>query len=183
MFKLCVGVSLQGHSGHLWAFSFRVVRATYGSLTKPAFIWPQVALTTLKLNAQKCACRDTSQQSLKACKYPPVVRTDQASWMRVETSSRNWNTSSCLRRGNLHQHCEKYISCLCGGVSLILGLWTSVDYVLYSVCVSGSFSIRPSASLSVSTCQSVCHIMTMMTLMISWHWCPASCITQLFLVC
>ena len=146
-------MSLQGHSGHLWALSFRVVRATYGSLTKPAFIWPQVALMTLKLNAQKCPCRDTPHQSLKACNYPPVVRTEQAFWMRVETSSKNWNMST-LAYGWEPSSTQKYIYCLCGGVSFILG-HLLIMYSIVSVYLAALVSIHLPASLSLHVCQLV----------------------------
>ena len=38
-FNLCVGVSLQSCLGHVWALSIRVIRATCGSLVKPAFMY------------------------------------------------------------------------------------------------------------------------------------------------
>ena len=59
---------------------------------------PQVALTPLKLRAHTCPKRpwkDTPTQSLKATPLQ-LVRTEEASWVRGETSSRNWNMSSCL---------------------------------------------------------------------------------------
>ena len=50
-------------------------------------------------------CKNAPTQSVKIQQTPlQFIRTEEASWMRGETSSRNWNKSSCLRYNSYIYH-------------------------------------------------------------------------------